>query len=407
MLMVPAMASPDGRWPDTKATPSGASSLTRSTNCTEPRSFSSSTASPSDSPRAAASSGWSTQAGGPSRRRSAGDARERGVALVVARRGEEAQGPAAGFLLAHGIGHPVGHRGQALTLERLGIELELARRRREALRRRRGQLDRAGRAQRGRDRRRPPSPWRRRRAGARARPCPSRTRDRRDRAAAPVPAPAADSTTPRRAAARPRARTGRSTCRTSAPRPRSRGRWRRAARCPRSARCPTGTGSWTTVNRSSRESPRRTVRTSGHVTAGLFAATKSPRIRGRSRCKRASPRREWFTRRVSAGPEGFRIGAVSSPNDVAVIKRAPPPRRSYAPTTPGRSATARMAWPPWEDRDIPSPSRMKGARARPYRCASRSTSAAGTPVIAATRAGSKRGSTSRSRRSNPSVFRAR
>lgn len=36
---------------------------------------------------------------------------------------------------------------------------------------------------------------------------------------------------------------------------------------------------------------------------------------------------------------------------------------------------------------MPIPSRMNGARASPYMRASRSTSAAGTPVIAATAAG--------------------
>ena len=44
---------------------------------------------------------------------------------------------------------------------------------------------------------------------------------------------------------------------------------------------------------------------------------------------------------------------------------------------------------------------MNGARARPYMWASRSRSAADTPVISATRAGAKRGSTSRSSRSKP------
>jgi hypothetical protein len=49
---------------------------------------------------------------------------------------------------------------------------------------------------------------------------------------------------------------------------------------------------------------------------------------------------------------------------------------------------------------------MNGARARPYIRASRSTSAAGIPVISAVRPGANRGSTSRSSRSNPSVSRA-
>ena len=40
----------------------------------------------------------------------------------------------------------------------------------------------------------------------------------------------------------------------------------------------------------------------------------------------ASPSREWFTVRVAAGPEGLRMALESTPNPVAVMRRAPPPR---------------------------------------------------------------------------------
>ena len=80
---------------------------------------------------------------------------------------------------------------------------------------------------------------------------------------------------------------------------------------------------------------------------------------------RSCPSREWFTSRVAAGPEGRRTASNEKPNPPTVASIAPPPRFAYAPTTAGRHATARTAWPPCVLRDIPKPIRMYGARARP------------------------------------------
>ena len=73
------------------------------------------------------------------------------------------------------------------------------------------------------------------------------------------------------------------------------------------------------------------------MTAGLFAATKSPRMRGRSRCRRASPSRERakalrvrirLTRRVGQFvPAGFPLFMIwkanrLAPEDVEAMRRA-------------------------------------------------------------------------------------
>src|SRR5258707_1117173 len=67
-------------------------------------------------------------------------------------------------------------------------------------------------------------------------------------------------------------------------------------------------GSWTTVKRSSRARPARTLSTSGLVTAGLLAATKSARIGGSRNSSSASPRRRWLTMRGDAERQGS-VGA--------------------------------------------------------------------------------------------------
>ena len=62
---------------------------------------------------------------------------------------------------------------------------------------------------------------------------------------------------------------------------------------------------------------------------------------------------------------GYQAVEHLNPNPGGVDNSAPPPRRAYAPVTPGSSAIVRIAWPPRAFRDIPQPMRMKGARARP------------------------------------------
>ena len=61
------------------------------------------------------------------------DAGEGRVGLEVARRGQQAERPACGFLGLDGIGLPIGHRRQTLLGQLLGVEFELARRRLEGL----------------------------------------------------------------------------------------------------------------------------------------------------------------------------------------------------------------------------------------------------------------------------------
>jgi anaerobic selenocysteine-containing dehydrogenase len=72
-----------------------------------------------------------------------GDARERRVALIIARRGEQLQRPLLCQPRVVGVRQPVGHRGQALRRERVRVELQLAGWRREALRARGRELQRS------------------------------------------------------------------------------------------------------------------------------------------------------------------------------------------------------------------------------------------------------------------------
>src|SRR5262245_12046279 len=67
-----------------------------------------------------------------------------GVRLKVAGRGEETEGPARRLAHLVGVRLPVVHRRDALVLQRLGIDLELARRGAELLDAGMGETDRAG-----------------------------------------------------------------------------------------------------------------------------------------------------------------------------------------------------------------------------------------------------------------------
>src|SRR5262249_47174190 len=92
---------------------------------------------------------WMEDALGLARAAAKGDhARPCGVSLEIARSREEAEWEARGRGRLLGVGDPIGHGWQPLRRQRLRVELELPRRRRESLMPRLGgELDRSSRAQ--------------------------------------------------------------------------------------------------------------------------------------------------------------------------------------------------------------------------------------------------------------------
>ncbi len=144
----------------------------------------------------------------------------------------------------------------------------------------------------------------------------------------------------------------------------------------------------TTVKRSSRASPRRTLFWSGALAAGLLPYTSSALTGGSRSSSNASPRRVIASTRVPGGRRSSRQSAAQFPlKKLRVSYAAPPPGWRQSPVTPGMQVMVRTAMPPPACRCIPGPIRMAVGRAVASRSPRSSMRRTGSPVISATRAG--------------------